>query len=270
VLPVFMTCDVLDLRPWPGLTNFAWPALYFYERYPRGLGYTERVFGALDEVMEAAARNLAECTCEDGCPMCVGDPPRPFMVNNPELEGDLIPSRRAVRLALAILRERTPIEDLLGRIYGAAEAQRIVSGRGEMLGQRRAEAARAPARRLPADAPAGSAEVEPARPETRLPLQLERGVRRRIERMRTSEEREAVRPISEAAMPAPEAPASLPRPDPASRRLYHDRAELGRVREEAAGKPRPPAEPPAGDSTAGMAAEAVRRRRERRKREAQE
>ena len=209
VLPLFMTCDVLDLRPWPGLTNFAWPALYFYERYPRGLGFTERVFDSLDEVMEAASRNLAECACADGCPMCVGDPPCPFMVNNPEvLEGDLIPSRRAVRLALDCLRERAPIEDLLCRVYGPAEGQRIVSGRGQMLEQRRAEAALAPARRLPADAPAGSA-CWPVAAEPRLPLKFERGARRRIERMRTSEEREAVRPIREV-LPSP--PPRRPRP----------------------------------------------------------
>ena len=203
--------------------------------------------------------------------MCVGDPPRPFMVNNPELEGDLIPSRQAVRLALACLRETAPIEDLLCRLYGPAEGRRIVSGRAEMLEKRRAEACRAPARRLPADAPAaaGSPAGDRAAAETRLPLQLERGVRRRIERMRTSEEREAVRPIHQAATPAPEAPTSLPQPDPAARRAYHDHAELERVREEAARKQRPPVEPPAADSAAGMAAEAVRRRREQRRREAQ-
>jgi DEAD/DEAH box helicase domain-containing protein len=170
VLPLFMTCDVLDLRPWPGLTNFTWRSLYFYERYPRGLGYTERVFGALDEVMEAAARNVQDCVCADGCPLCVGDPPRPFMVNNPELEGDLIPSRRAVRLLLGALRERAPVEDLICCIYGAAEGRAMLSGRSDLLEQRRAEAAGAPARRLPADAPAESA--RPSEPETRLPLQL--------------------------------------------------------------------------------------------------
>ncbi len=260
VLPLFMTCDVLDLRPWPGLTNFTWRALYFYERYPRGLGFTERVFDALDEVMEAAARNVAECGCDDGCPLCVGDPPRPFMVNNPELEGDLIPSRREVRLLLGALREATPMEDLLCEVYGPAEGRGILSGRAELLQQRRAEAAEAPPRRLPTDAPAETA----PKAETRLPLQLERGVRRRIERMRTSEEREAVRPIREASIPAPEAQPTVPAPDPAARRADHDAAELERLREAAARKKRPPVEP---DRTADMAAEAVRRRREQRKRQ---
>ncbi len=81
--------------------------------------------------------------------------------------------------------------------------------------------------------------------------------------MSTSEEREAVRPVREAAIPAPEQPPTVPAPDPAARRADHDAAELERLREAAARKKRPPVEP---DRTADMAAEAVRRRRAKRKR----
>jgi len=247
VLPLFMTCDVLDLRPWSGQTNFSWEALYFYERYPRGLGFTERVFDALDDVMAAASRNLTDCECESGCPMCVGDPPRPFMVNNPELEADFIPDRAEVRLLLACLRREEPVEDLLVEAFGREGAGNMLAGRRELLEGKRQEAAHAPARVLPADAPAESSE-----PERRLPLQLERGIRRRIERMRTPEERAPCKPIERAAIPEPEEEESLPKPDPAMRR----------------GAESPQARPLVDRQD--MAAEAVRRMRARKKRENQD
>jgi len=170
-----------------------------------------------------------------------------------------------VRLALAALRQQEPIEDLLFEVFGPAEGRRIIEGRSELLEHRRAEATRAPARRLPADAPA---EARGAGPSTRLPLQLERGVRRRLERMRTSEERQALKPIREAAIPAPEQEPSLPQADPAARRKHHGLVERERLRQAAETKPRAPA----GEDfdAASMAAEAVRRRRERRRRRAQE
>ncbi|MFO7957856.1 MAG: Zn-binding domain-containing protein [Candidatus Brocadiia bacterium] len=247
VLPLFMTCDVLDLRPWSGQTNFSWEALYFYERYPRGLGFTERVFDALDEVMAAAARNLADCDCESGCPTCVGDPPRPFMVNNPELEADFIPDRDEVRLLLACLRQEDPLEDLLVEVFGRQGAADMLAGRRELLEQKRQEAVGAPARVLPADAPAESSE-----PGRRLPLQLERGIRRRIEKMRTAEEREAYKAIGRATIPEPEEKESLPKPDPAMRRGAE-----------------PPEARPLVDRQ-DLAAEAVRRMRARKKRESQD
>ncbi|MFO8006906.1 MAG: DEAD/DEAH box helicase, partial [Candidatus Brocadiia bacterium] len=213
VLPAFMTCDVLDLAPWSGQTNFPWTSLYVYERYRRGLGFTERMFEAADEVLGAVWRNLCDCTCEDGCPLCVGDPVRPFMITNPELEADLIPSRAEVRLALECLRREAPVEELLVEVFGVDRVEELLAGRRELLDRRRAEAAEAPARMLPTDTPADGAS-----PRVRLPLQTERGVRRRIERMRTAEQKGPFKPVRRAAVPAPEEQETLPTPDPASRR----------------------------------------------------
>lgn len=273
VLPAFMTCDVLDLRPWAGQTNFPWPALYFYERYRRGLGFAERVFESAENVLAATADNLADCECADGCPLCVGDPPRPFMVNNPELEADLIPSRAEVRLLLESLRRDEPMEDLLTDLFGRRRAEEMLAGRRELLRARRNEASELPRRRLPSDAPARSAE-----PRRRMPLQLERGVRRRIEKMRTVEQNDAQKAVREAAVPEPEAPDSLPPPDAAARRGHADELKRRRLKELARRrafreKPtdrnrvkseRPPDEDP---SQTDMAAEAVRRVRRSRKRD---
>jgi hypothetical protein len=84
--------------------------------------------------------------------------------------------------------------------------------------------------------------------------------------MRTSQENEALRPIRQAAIPAPEQPATLPQPDPTARRAHHDAAELERLREAAARRPGAPAAP---GRTAELAAEAVRRKRTGRKKQSE-
>ncbi len=267
VLPLFMTCDVLDLRPWAGQTNFPWLALYFYERYARGLGYTERLFDSIAAVLAAAVENLRDCDCDDGCPCCVGDIPWPFIANNPELETDLIPSRRAVHLLIEALRSADPIEDLIVSLYDSEAAADLLQGRGDLLKRRRAEAADAPMRRLPSDRSAGS-----KRAELRLPLALERSVRRRIDKMRTAEQPQLVRPVQQATTPAPGRADELPQADPAMRRRDQARIDREALRR-LAGRP-------AGDDAAGphsraeagtlpdaadLGAEAVRRLREARR-----
>ncbi len=244
VLPAFMTCDVLDLAPWSGQTNFPWTSLYIYERYRRGLGFTERMFEAIDDILEAVGRNLRDCACQDGCPLCVGDPVRPFMLTNPELEADLIPSRAEVRLLLKCLRSVELVEELITEVFGGERAQELLAGRRELLNHRRAEASKTPPRVLPTDAPADA-----ACPRVRLPLQTERGVRRRIERMRTAERKGPFKPVHEAAVPPPEGEETLSTADPASRR----------------GVEPPQQRPPVQGRD--LAAEAVRRMRIRRKNE---
>jgi len=259
VLPLFMACDVLDLRPWPGRTNFPWQALYFYERYPRGLGFSERVFEQVEAVLDATEKNLSECTCKDGCPLCVGDPVRPYMVNNPELEADLIPSRREVLLLVRALRSRAVIEELLARTWGRSAAADALSGRMTLLQEQRREAMREPPRHLPADAPAGS--VPMTGPQ--MPLQLKRGVRRRIEKMRMPEGATSYRDIREAAVPEPETPGSLAMPDAEIRRA---RNQAAASRRRQPGSSRPPSGPGEKDSRKdAIVAEALRRVGERKR-----
>ena len=223
VLPLFMTCDVLDLRPWPGLTNFTWRALYFYERYPRGLGFTERVFDALDEVMEAAARNVEELRLRRRLPALRGRPAAPVHGQQPGAGGrpDPEPPRRAAGSPSA-LREATPMEDLICEVYGPAEGRGILSGRAELLEQRRAEAATAPPRRLPSDAPAESAvegrdaPAAPVRARRAPPHRAhedQRGARGRAAR---SARRPSPPPSSRPPSPPPTPPPAEPTTTPPS------------------------------------------------------
>ncbi len=104
-LPLFITCDTLDFSHTIGSVNSPWNAIFIYERYPHGLGFTERAYERLHEIMPAVYDHIAQCRCQKGCPCCVGKPLRQFTAWNVERGEAHIPSKAA---ALAIL------EGLLG------------------------------------------------------------------------------------------------------------------------------------------------------------
>ncbi len=74
VAPVQVLCDLTDLRahanlksPFSGL-----PAIFLYETYPGGVGFSEKLYTHHERLLEAAISLLAECRCKEGCPSCVG------------------------------------------------------------------------------------------------------------------------------------------------------------------------------------------------------
>lgn len=71
------------------LKEFFEPNLYLYDAYPGGIGFSEPLFRAHNLLVNKTRELIAACTCEQGCPSCVGP------------AGDLAP--RAKEAALAIL-----------------------------------------------------------------------------------------------------------------------------------------------------------------------
>jgi DEAD/DEAH box helicase domain-containing protein len=71
------------------LKEFFEPNLYLLDAYPGGIGFSEPLFRAHDLLLRKTRELIAACTCEEGCPSCVGP------------AGDLAP--RAKEAALAIL-----------------------------------------------------------------------------------------------------------------------------------------------------------------------
>jgi DEAD/DEAH box helicase domain-containing protein len=69
--------------------EFFEPNLYLYDAYPGGIGFSEPLFRTHELLMQKTRELIAACTCEQGCPSCVGP------------AGDLAP--RAKEAALAIL-----------------------------------------------------------------------------------------------------------------------------------------------------------------------
>jgi DEAD/DEAH box helicase domain-containing protein len=48
------------------------PNLYLYDNYPGGIGQSAALFRLAPRLLEGAAKLLASCACESGCPSCVG------------------------------------------------------------------------------------------------------------------------------------------------------------------------------------------------------
>jgi DEAD/DEAH box helicase domain-containing protein len=101
LLPLFITCDTLDFSHSVGSVNSPWNAVFIFERYPHGLGYTARAYELLDRILPAVLRAVEACPCEEGCPCCVGKPLRQESIGNVERGEGSIPSKAA---ALFILR----------------------------------------------------------------------------------------------------------------------------------------------------------------------
>ena len=100
LLPLFMTCDTLDFSHTIGSVNSPWNAIFVYERYPHGLGFTEKVYDKLHQIMPMVLDNIKKCPCLDGCPCCVGKPLRQFTTWNVERGEASIPSKRASLMIL--------------------------------------------------------------------------------------------------------------------------------------------------------------------------
>ena len=48
-------------------------ALYFYDRYVGGLGFSEKIYDLIPQAVQQAIRMVSGCKCKDGCVACVGD-----------------------------------------------------------------------------------------------------------------------------------------------------------------------------------------------------
>lgn len=100
LLPLFMTCDVLDFSHTVGSANSPWQSVFVYERYPHGLGFTEKAYERLAEILPRVHEHLGQCPCVDGCPACVGKPLRQYTTWNVERGEASIPSKQAALLIL--------------------------------------------------------------------------------------------------------------------------------------------------------------------------
>ena len=102
VLPVHCMCDRTDVGGVIDSSNTGSPALFIYDRYPGGMGFSERAYAALEEVMTSCLDLVSECDCAYGCPSCVGLPVLiPAQQQDPDVGyGWPIPSKEAAGLLL--------------------------------------------------------------------------------------------------------------------------------------------------------------------------
>ncbi len=74
IAPLYLMCDPFDIRVIPQVKSKhdKRPTIYFYDRYPGGIGLSERLFDIHSELLDQAVALIQGCTCISGCPACVG------------------------------------------------------------------------------------------------------------------------------------------------------------------------------------------------------
>jgi DEAD/DEAH box helicase domain-containing protein len=105
VLALVAMCDRQDLGGIVESSNTGSPTVFLYDRYPGGMGFSEKGFELIDDLVSQSLQLIRECGCENGCPSCVGSPvTRPPQHGDPDLwQSAGIPDRRAAIRILELL-----------------------------------------------------------------------------------------------------------------------------------------------------------------------
>jgi DEAD/DEAH box helicase domain-containing protein len=76
VLPLVAMCDRWDIGGLSTNVHFQTgsPTIFVYDGHPGGIGIARRGYEEFERLLRDAARLIAECACEDGCPSCVQSP----------------------------------------------------------------------------------------------------------------------------------------------------------------------------------------------------
>jgi DEAD/DEAH box helicase domain-containing protein len=48
------------------------PTVFLYDNFPGGVGFSEKLFQSHDPALEQVRRMIESCSCDEGCPTCVG------------------------------------------------------------------------------------------------------------------------------------------------------------------------------------------------------
>jgi len=104
-LPLVAMCDSRDLGGVVDSKNFGQTTMILYDRYPGGLGYSERGFANMPQLLAICLEMVRDCPCDEGCPSCVGLPNlRPAIHSDPDLSrGHPMPSKLATLRLLELL-----------------------------------------------------------------------------------------------------------------------------------------------------------------------
>lgn len=74
VAPLFVMCDPADLHviAQRKAVHSGQPTIFFYDRYPGGIGLSEQVYKEMHTILDQAENLICSCPCASGCPSCVG------------------------------------------------------------------------------------------------------------------------------------------------------------------------------------------------------
>ncbi|HHV43771.1 MAG TPA: DEAD/DEAH box helicase [Firmicutes bacterium] len=74
LVPLYLSCDASDVRVFCEVRSpfTQEPTIYLYDRYPGGVGLSEKLYTIMDELLASALGAMQQCQCTSGCPSCVG------------------------------------------------------------------------------------------------------------------------------------------------------------------------------------------------------
>lgn len=74
IVPLFVMCDPQDIHVVPQIkaVHNEKPTVFLYDRYPGGIGLSEKVYENISEIIHRADELVVNCPCENGCPSCIG------------------------------------------------------------------------------------------------------------------------------------------------------------------------------------------------------
>lgn len=77
IAPLLCMCDPQDIHVVPQVkaTHNEKPTIFFYDRYPGGIGLSEKIFEGVESIISEAKQMVSRCACEKGCPTCIGTDP---------------------------------------------------------------------------------------------------------------------------------------------------------------------------------------------------
>lgn len=76
LIPLYIMCDRSDISVVPMVrAPFSKkPTIYIYDKYPGGVGLSKKLFNAVPVLLQTVIEHIASCSCENGCPSCIGPP----------------------------------------------------------------------------------------------------------------------------------------------------------------------------------------------------
>nr|WP_284701562.1 DEAD/DEAH box helicase [Cytobacillus spongiae] len=74
IAPLFVMCDPQDIHVVPQVkaAHNEKPTIFFYDRYPGGIGLSEKIYGEIEHLLLETTAMVERCQCESGCPSCIG------------------------------------------------------------------------------------------------------------------------------------------------------------------------------------------------------
>jgi len=104
VVQFFVMCDAQDIGTVVDASCLGSEALFLYDRYPGGMGFARRCMEHVEEILQTIRTVIEECSCEDGCPSCVGAALPAFAMT--DLDSGVrgrIPDKQAAKVLLQMI-----------------------------------------------------------------------------------------------------------------------------------------------------------------------